>query len=78
MPSLTLADLARNPERKAQTRDGRTYMWADGDLLEVHDLTGDPLAHLTGIVRSYTLVPLDEEPATYKCWCEPKKKGNDQ
>jgi hypothetical protein len=72
--SITLADLARNPERAAQTHDGRIYTWVDGDLLEVHDLTGDPLARLTGVVRSYTLVPLDEEPATYACWCEPRKR----
>lgn len=72
--TLYLADLARNPERVAQAHTGRNYTWVDGDLLEVHDLTGDPLAHLTGVVRSYTLVPLDEEPETYKCWYESRKR----
>ena len=34
--SLSLADLARNPGRKATGDDGAVYVWDDGDLWRLH------------------------------------------
>jgi hypothetical protein len=67
--SLSLADLARNPGRKATGDDGAVYVWDDGDLWRLHPGPfNDGESVMFDDDVKYFYEPVQQGPALFTAW----------